>query len=118
MHPMQAKAARVAQAGLYVAPGFADNPDEKDPDKLNKLKGTFLRNWQRRATNNPERLTWWANGEKYNICIVTNPRDTLVVLDYDVKNGQPGLETLAYHESLGLPKDGPRTKTPSGGWHV
>jgi AAA domain/Bifunctional DNA primase/polymerase, N-terminal len=51
-----------------------------------------------------------------NVAILTG--DSLLVVDVDVKDSQPGLESLAQLEKEGLRRDTFTVRTPSGGLHL
>jgi len=58
------------------------------------------------------------NGESVDNNIGVACGNGLMVLDVDVKNGKPGMQSLEFLEDMGLPIDGLRVRTPSGGIHV
>lgn len=84
----------------------------------NSKKPVFTR-WPQRATTNQDTIrAWWEANPDYNIGIACGRADTelglyLIVLDYDMKEGKLGGETLAKHRLLGY-LDTFCTKTPNG----
>lgn len=86
----------LARAGLRIFPCREDEPDETDPEKIAAFKRPLagFDRWQRRATTNRDRIkALWQEGN-YNLGVATGPGGRIIVLDLDVKNGLPGLETL------------------------
>jgi hypothetical protein len=105
------QALELASRGFRVFPLPVDDPTI--PPK--ELKKPFLNNWPLIATSNPEKIRkLWGNAE-YNIGIATGRG--LVVLDYDMKDGQLGQKALDTHDMLGLPLDGMSATTATGGRH-
>ena len=97
----------------YAARGFQVFPlipDGKTP-LLSKEDGG---NGHLDATTDPDQIRALFN-KPANIGL--RPDSNVVVLDFDVRNGQPGLKTLADLISKGLPADTLHASTPSGGWH-
>lgn len=86
----------------------------------NSKKPVFNR-WPQRATTNPDTIrVWWEQNPQYNIGIACGRADDatddvlyLVVVDYDMKEGQAGAETLAKHQTLGF-LETYQVKTPNG----
>lgn len=74
--------------------------------------------WFETATDDPATITaMWTDpvtgwSKNYNIGVST---DDLIVVDIDVKNDKPGLESFA---ALGIDGDTLTVRTPSGGKHV
>lgn len=98
-------ATALARQGFRV---FPLRPKDKRPAEAG---------WQDTATSDVETVRkLWSNGHAdCNIGIRTG--NGLVVLDFDNKPGQAGLQSLAQLEALGLPGSY-RVRTPSGGVHV
>jgi hypothetical protein len=72
--------------------------------------------WQRYATTDSGRINaWWEGAPERNIAVATG--HGLFVLDFDVKGGARGLQSLSALDMLGLPI-GFRVRTASGGVHV
>jgi hypothetical protein len=68
--------------------------------------------WQLKATSDPALVEKvWALAD-YNIGVLC---DGMIVVDVDVKNGKPGMESLA---ALNLDLDTYTVRTPTGGLHV
>ena len=83
-----------------------------------KDKRPITGNGFKNATTDAEIIkAWWLQNPSANIAIATGSASGLVVLDVDVKNGQPGRESLdALQRECGtlLTRS---AKSPSGGWH-
>ncbi len=78
-------------------------------------KGFFK--FQDQATTDPNKIReFWKTYPDANVGVATGRG--LIVIDVDVKKGKKGAESLDALEALGLPTDGYRVKTPSGGVHV
>lgn len=78
-------------------------------------KGFF--GFQQQATTEPENIrAWWKENPRYNVGVATG--QGVLVVDVDVKSGKKGADSLEALEAMGLPLDGYRVKTPSGGVHV
>lgn len=78
-------------------------------------KGFF--GFQQQATTEPEKIrAWWKENPRYNVGVATG--QGVLVVDVDVKSGKKGADSLEALEAMGLPLDGYRVKTPSGGVHV
>lgn len=77
------------------------------------------KNGHKNATRDPAMIaTWWRKWKNANIGVQTGVESGLVVLDVDVKNGQPGLQTLARLEEQHGRLETLRARTPSGGLHL
>jgi hypothetical protein len=101
----------LARRGFRVFPLPVD--DQNVPAK--ELKTPRLKNWTQLATADKKRIReWWAEAD-YNIGLATG--QGVVVLDYDMKEGQLGAQALRTHDMLGLPLDGFNVTTPTGGKH-
>jgi hypothetical protein len=73
--------------------------------------------WKEEATSDPDRIRQlWATYPDCNVAVATGAGT--IVLDVDVKNGKHGHESLESLEAMGLPLDGFRARTASGGVHV
>lgn len=79
--------------------------------------------WQKRASSDSATIAGWWESSSYaacGVCIVTGRESGLWVLDVDVANGKPGLDTLrALLREHGVDQL-PETvvaRTPSGGYH-
>jgi len=74
--------------------------------------------WQSLATVDADAIqAWWQSNPDYNVGVATG--GGLLVVDVDVKGGNPGADSLIAMESeYGLPRDGFRVTTPSGGTHI
>lgn len=78
-------------------------------------KGFF--GFQQQATTEPDKIrAWWKENPRYNVGVATG--QGVLVVDVDVKSGKKGADSLEALEAMGLPLDGYRVKTPSGGVHV
>lgn len=73
--------------------------------------------WQGFASADPEKAErrWRGIYANHNIGIATGAG--LLVLDFDTRDGKPGLRSLESLEMMGLPESR-RVRTPSGGVHV
>lgn len=72
--------------------------------------------WKEAATTDPARVKqWWKEDPGYNIGVATG--QGIVVVDADVKDDRPGLDSLDILDMSGLPTSF-RVATPSGGKHV
>lgn len=86
------------------------------PITPNASKPPAIEGWQEKATTDRATIeNWWRQNPDFNIGIAAGKG--LVVVDADVKNDRPGLDSLALLDMLGLPESF-RVKTPSGGMHV
>lgn len=71
------------------------------------------------ASTNPEQIDlWWQRWPEANYGIATGGAKRLLVIDIDVKNGAPGMATLAVLEEKQGLIDALRVQTPSGGLHL
>jgi hypothetical protein len=98
--------------------GFRVFPLNRDCLKRHpkEIKRPAIKNWDKAATTDEEQICdWWPDGNR-NIGLAAG--HGIVVLDYDMKEGQEGAKALAEHERLGLPVDGMRVTTPTGGVHL
>lgn len=81
------------------------------------IKVPAIKEWQTKATRDPDQITaWWSANPHYNVGALCGP--DIVVVDIDVKDGTPGVESLS--RILGEHGEMPPTlthRTPSGGWH-
>jgi len=83
-----------------------------------KAKTPITPNGFKDATTNPEIIKgWWQRNPSANIGIATGSASGLVVLDVDVKNGQPGLGSLEVLQRECGTLITRSAKSPSGGWH-
>ena len=90
-------------------PVFPCKPRAKTPITPHGLKD---------ATVSPEIIkAWWLQNPAANIGIATGSASGFVVLDVDVKNGQPGEKTLAELQREYGAFMTRCAKSPSGGWH-
>lgn len=119
--PLPRVASAMAESGWHVFPLV---PGGKRP---------VVRNWEQRATVDPERIArCWSTGD-YNIGIATGPSGLLVVdLDVmkpgqdgppegapaDVTSGEDSLASLAALHGQPYPSDTYTVRTPSGGAHL
>lgn len=96
----------LADKGFRV---FPLRPNSKIPPKGMR--------WKQTATRDESRIAaWWRENPDFNIGVATG--DGTLVVDVDVKNGAPGLESLEYLEVVADLPDSYRVDTPSGGVHV
>jgi putative DNA primase/helicase len=101
----------LATALLFAEKGIHCFPQDRS-------KRPCIKDWPHKASCDPAELKRW--GESFptaNFAAVTGSLSRLVVLDIDVKNGQPGVES--YHrlmQEVILPKT-LTVRTPSGGMH-
>jgi len=98
-------ALELAEQGFAV---FPLAPNTKTP---------ILRGWPKRATTDAEMITkWWSKrGSKNNIGIAC--QDKFVVIDVDIKKGEPGAATLKEMVKDGLPQTF-TVQTTTGGLHL
>jgi hypothetical protein len=107
-HPRKTAAVELVRLGFHV---FAVKHEEKRPDPLLAPDGF------KNASADPEKAgAWFDVKRKANIGIACGADYDLVVIDVDVKNNAPGMQTYA---ELGLGGCVTRTaNTPSGGYHL
>jgi RecA-family ATPase len=111
IHPRGLIALELASWGLRIHPLHENS------------KAPVLPEWQNKATTNPVVIKIWWRQANYNIGIATGRADgdlvgrELVGLDFDCKNGKPGLETFKQHALLGL-VDTLLVRTGTGGIHA
>ena len=72
------------------------------------------------ATNDPDTVRrWWTSADdrpaNYNIGIATGKG--VIAIDFDCKEGKPGLKAIEDYDVKGMPESG-RTFTPTGGEHL
>ena len=109
----------LASIGYRVFPCV---PNEKSPS---------ITGWQTKATRDPEQIKKWWSGRcqvitsRGNTLILSadcnigiSPGLDYIILDVDVKNDNPGLESLQKLIDEGLPHPGFAVRTPSGGIHL
>jgi hypothetical protein len=95
------------------------------------MKSPSITGWQTKATRDPEQIKKWWSGRcqvitsRGNTRILSadcnigiSPGLDYIILDVDVKNDQPGLESLQKLINEGLPHPGFAVRTPSGGIHL
>lgn len=100
-------ALRYAERGWLV---FPLNRGQKTPTNKNGHKD---------ATRDRGTIAkWWERWRSANIGVQTGANSGIVVLDVDVKNGVPGLESLAELERQHGELVTLRASTPSGGLHL
>lgn len=110
LYPTPAEAAPVyGLLGWRVAPV---TPGSKIPS---------VKAWQVAASADEKVIrAWWERWPDHGVCIVTGRATGLWVLDVDVADGKPGLESLkalvAEHNAGHLPET-LVARTPSGGYH-
>ncbi|WP_223199087.1 bifunctional DNA primase/polymerase [Solihabitans fulvus] len=94
-------------------------------------KRPALRDWEHRATTDPDVVTAWWTSSPYNIGVATGP-SCLVVVDLDASHGQQppsewaqlgvshGREVFAVlaHRAAAPPSRTYTVATPTGGWHL
>jgi len=114
LHPKGEYALALARMGFKVFPLREDDPN-LEPSEIKKpaLEG----DWKLHATTDEKQIEKWWSKRNYNIAVATLPDSDLVVIDYDMKEGQNGGKALAAHNARRLPT-GLRVKTASGGMHV
>lgn len=100
-----------AGKGFFV---FPLTPDAKTP---------VIKDFPSQATNDPETIQqWWAQRPDANIGIYTgrygDQGGHLFVIDVDVKDGKPGVDTLARLEDEHGGMQTLEAETPSGGKHL
>jgi RecA-family ATPase len=101
---MLSLAFETAKAGFKVTPL---RPGTKKP---------LLPEWQKRPFDLLDVTETWRFDDSHGVGIVTG--EGFFVLDVDVKNGQPGAESLARMVAAHGPLPATRlARTPSGGWH-
>jgi hypothetical protein len=104
---METAAQRYASQGWLV---FPLTPSGKTP----RTKNGHLA-----ATRNQAKISqWWQRWRTANIGVKTGAESGLVVLDVDVKNNQPGLQSLAELERQHGSIETLRAHTPTGGLHL
>lgn len=114
MYPIGVLALAMARKGFRVFPLREDNRDE-EPAELKKP--ALAGDWKELATTDPVQIKKWFSARNYNFAVATLPDDDLVILDYDMKDGQNGARALATHELLDMPVSF-RVRTASGGLHI
>ena len=73
----------------------------------------LVEGWPDKATTDPEQIrSWWARWPNANIGVHCKDH---IVIDVDVKNGKPGLQSL---KALDLDLNTLTVRTPTGGLHV
>ena len=73
----------------------------------------LVEGWPDKATTDPEQIrSWWARWPDANIGVHCKDH---IVIDVDVKNGKPGLQSL---KTLDLDLNTLTVRTPTGGLHV
>ena len=73
----------------------------------------LVEGWPDKATTDPEQIrSWWARWPNANIGVHCKDH---IVIDVDVKNGKPGLQSL---KALDLDLNTLIVRTPTGGLHV
>lgn len=78
-------------------------------------KGFF--GFQEQASTDPDKIRQlWSQYPGCNVGVATG--QGVLVIDVDVKNGKKGADSLEALEAMGLPLDGYRVNTPSGGVHI
>jgi hypothetical protein len=98
----------------YVARGWSVFP--LAPGTKKPMKGS---NGFEDATTDPDKIrAWWEKNPSANIGIRTGPASNLVVLDFDVKDGQPGHEAYKNLKHQGHDLNTLMSRTPSGGIHL
>lgn len=89
------------------------------PMKTGTKGGFILKDWGNTASDDENQVRdWWGEYPNRNIAIVTGERSGFWVLDIDVKDGAPGLESMA--ELVKQYGELPKTlvaRTATGGWH-
>lgn len=102
-----AEQSKLASALAWAGRGFRVfplKPNSKEP---------MASGWTETATCDADAVRgMWADAPMANIGVLTND---MIVVDVDVKDGKPGLESLL---DLNLPLDTLTVRTPSGGLHL
>lgn len=89
------------------------------PMKQGTKGGFLLKDWGNTASDDIEQLVeWWKELPKQNIALITGERSGFWVLDIDVKDGAPGLESMQalINEHGEVPKT-LIARTATGGFH-
>lgn len=84
-----------------------------------KQKIPLIENWYHRASKDPQVIKqWWGRWPEANVSMPTGSASSIIALDVDVKNDQPGFDSLRELEMKygDLPKT-PTSISPSGGQH-
>jgi len=77
-------------------------------------KVAAIKSFPERASNDPVQvLQFWEERDNANVGVAAG--DGLLVIDVDVKDGKPGLESM---RELGLDFETLTVRTPSGGFHL
>lgn len=84
-----------------------------------KQKIPLIEDWYNRSSREPQIIKeWWNRWPDANVSIPTGSKSGLIVLDIDVKNGQPGFDSVGELEKKhGLLPKTPTSLSPSGGQH-
>jgi putative DNA primase/helicase len=102
---MLTSAIKYADRGLHV---FPVTPGRKTPLTEHGCKDA--------SSDLNQIREWWARWPEANIGLATGGKSNIVVVDYDVKKGKPGLKTYAsFQRRFGI--DTLTAQTPSGGIH-
>jgi hypothetical protein len=108
---LMGRALRLAERGWYV---FPLRPGDKRP-----LPG--FTNWEKRATTDPEQITWWWTETPCNIGIATGPSG-LMVIDCDSSRDSDSAQWRLKGDGVQIAgKALPKTfsvATPNGGLHL
>ncbi|GAI78349.1 unnamed protein product, partial [marine sediment metagenome] len=86
---------------------------------ISRNKKPLIKDWPNKATTDMAQVALW--GTKWpscNFCALAGKGSGVLILDVDVKNNQPGLESLARLEEEYGSFDTFTVKTPSGGLHL
>jgi hypothetical protein len=113
MHPKGHFALNMARRGFRVFPLHEDRKDLSAKDQ----KRPFLKDWPALATTDEDTIRKWWSEKNYNYGVAMLPDDNLIVLDYDMKEGQQGAKALEAHDALEM-CESLRVRTASGGAHI
>jgi hypothetical protein len=102
---------------LDAARSYAERGWRIIPIKAGEKRPTFS-DWTNVATTDPDRIARWYNGTNHGVGIVTGQASGIFVLDVDIADGKPGIDTLAALQvEHGHFPTTVKAKTGSGGLH-
>ncbi len=104
---------RLETALRFAVQGFRIFPQ-------NRNKRSCIKSWPNKASSDPEQIRKWAKQfPKANFAVVTGQVSGFIAVDIDIKNDQPGRESLkALQRQCGQLPDTLVVRTGSGGGHL